>query len=194
MRALLAAAFVLVPLVEIWFLIQVGQVIGGWQTVVLLLVMSALGAWLVRREGRRTWTALQTALQTGRMPARELADAALVLVGGTLLLTPGFLTDLVGALVILPLTRPLARRLLGWFLARRVARGMGGAVRGRSAYGPSLDPFDLTGGAGRRRPTDPTGRGPRPGSAGRPGGRRGAAPGQGEVIPGEVVDRDEPTP
>ena len=88
-------------------------------TVLLLLVESALGAWLVKREGRRAWTALRFALRTGRLPARELADAALVLVGGTLLLTPGFVTDVAGFFLILPVTRPLARRLLGWLAARR---------------------------------------------------------------------------
>ena len=75
----------------------------------LLVLESLLGAWFVRREGSRAWAALTTALNTGRMPSRELADAALVLVGGTLLLTPGFITDVVGFFFILPLTRPLAR-------------------------------------------------------------------------------------
>ncbi len=87
----------LVPILEIAAIIAVGKVIGGWQTLVLLVLESLLGAWLVRREGARAWAALTTALNTGRMPSRQLADAALVLVGGTLLLTPGFLTDIVGS-------------------------------------------------------------------------------------------------
>src|ERR687885_332623 len=86
----LAVLLVVVPIVEIAVLVAVGRVIGTWQTVLLLLVESALGAWLVRREGARAWTALASALRTGRMPSRELTDAALVLVGvlvgGTLLL------------------------------------------------------------------------------------------------------------
>ena len=98
-----------VPILEIATIIAVGRVIGGWQALVLLLVESALGAWLVRREGARAWKALTTALNTGQMPSRQLADAALVLVGGTLLLAPGFLTDLVGFFFILPFTRPIAR-------------------------------------------------------------------------------------
>ena len=77
-----------------------------------------IGTWLVRREGGRAWQALTTALQTGRMPRRELADGALILIGGTLMLAPGFVTDAVGVLLILPVTRPVARRLL----ARAVAR------------------------------------------------------------------------
>jgi UPF0716 protein FxsA len=119
----LAIAFALllvVPTVEIAAIIGVGKVIGAWPTVLLLLVESALGAWLVRREGGRAWRALDDALRTGRMPSRQLADAALVLVGGTLLLTPGFVTDLVGFFFILPLTRPIARRLLEAAVARRL--------------------------------------------------------------------------
>jgi UPF0716 protein FxsA len=96
--------------------------------VFVLLLESALGAWLVRREGARAWEALTTALRTGRMPSRELADAALVLVGGTLLLAPGFLTDVVGFALILPVTRPIARRLLEAVVARRL---LGGSFRGR---------------------------------------------------------------
>ena len=125
----LAVVFVLllvVPILEIATIIAVGKVIGGWQTLVLLLLESALGAWLVRREGARAWQALVTALNTGQMPSRQLADAALVLVGGTLLLAPGFLTDVVGFFLILPASRPLARRALEAVVARRLLRGWGG--------------------------------------------------------------------
>ncbi|MEV0199622.1 FxsA family protein [Nonomuraea sp. NPDC050691] len=122
MRLLLFLAFLVVPVLEIWLLIQVGSVIGGWPTVALLIADSLLGAWLVRREGRRAWRALQEALGSGRMPDRELADGALVLVGGALLLTPGFFTDIAGFLCVLPFTRPLMRRLGAWFFDRRVKR------------------------------------------------------------------------
>ena len=117
---LLFVAFVVVPLVEIYVLIQVGHVIGAWWTILLLVLDSILGTWLIRREGGRTWQALRLALSTGRMPARELADGALILVGGTLMLTPGFVTDALGILLILPVTRPLARRLLTQVVARRL--------------------------------------------------------------------------
>jgi UPF0716 protein FxsA len=115
----LVLAFLVVPVVEIYVIVQVGQQIGALPTVVLLLVESALGAWIVRHEGRRAWQALQVAVTGGQLPSRELADAALVLVGGTLLLTPGFVTDIFGFFLILPFTRPIARRLLTGFLARR---------------------------------------------------------------------------
>ena len=118
----LAVAFIGVPLIEIYVLIQIGDVIGGWWTLALLVLASVIGTWLVRREGGRAWRALTTALQTGRMPHRELADGALILVGGTLMLTPGFVTDAVGVLLILPVTRPVARRLLAQAVARRLLR------------------------------------------------------------------------
>src|SRR3954454_22969702 len=108
----IVVAFVVVPIVEIYVLIQVGQVIGPWWTILLLILDSILGGWLIRHEGRRAWLALTTALNSGRMPAKELADGALILFGGTLMISPGFVTDALGIVLILPLTRPLARRLL----------------------------------------------------------------------------------
>lgn len=116
-----------VPVLEVWLLIQVGQLIGVLPTVAVLVAEAVLGAWLMRREGGRAYRALNEAFGTGRMPTRELSDAALVLVGGVLLVLPGFATDIIGLFCLLPLTRPLARRLLGWLVARRLAR-LGGAL------------------------------------------------------------------
>lgn len=121
-----ALALLVVPVIEIYVIIQVGQVIGGWPTVGLLLVESALGAWLIKREGRRAWNALRSSMETARMPGKELADAALILVGGTLLLTPGFVTDIFGFFFVLPFTRPLARKVLAGFLGRRIVAQLGG--------------------------------------------------------------------
>jgi UPF0716 protein FxsA len=117
---LVFVAFLVIPIIEIYVLIQVGQVIGGWWTVLLLVADSIFGSWLLKREGVRAWRALQTALSDGRMPARELADAALIVFGGTLMITPGFVTDVFGLVAILPFTRPFARRLLTAFVARRI--------------------------------------------------------------------------
>jgi UPF0716 protein FxsA len=117
---LLLVAFVAVPIVEIYVLIQVGQVIGPWWTILLLIADSILGTWLIRREGGRAWRALRAALDSGRMPASELADGALILIGGTLMLTPGFVTDAFGILLILPFTRPVFRRLLAGIVTRRL--------------------------------------------------------------------------
>jgi UPF0716 protein FxsA len=112
--------FVVLPIVEIYVIIQVGRVIGAWWTVILLVADAILGAWLVKREGRRAWQALQETIGTGRMPTKQLADGALVLVGGTLMIAPGFVTDVFGFLCVLPFTRPLMRRLLTAYLAKRV--------------------------------------------------------------------------
>ena len=122
-RLTLVALFVGMPLLEIFVLIQVGQVIGPWWTILLLIVGSVVGSWLIRREGGRAWRALTSALNSGRMPARELADGALILIGGTLMLSPGFVTDAMGLVLILPLTRPLARRLLTQVITRRLLAG-----------------------------------------------------------------------
>jgi UPF0716 protein FxsA len=132
----LAALFVVVQIIEIWLLIQVGQAIGGWQTLLLLVLDSLLGAWLLRREGRRTWRAFRLALDERRVPAREVADGVLVIIGGTLLITPGFLSDIVGLLFLLPPTRAAIRPVLTRLFARRL--GVGGLVartgsRGRPA-------------------------------------------------------------
>ena len=141
--AALFVAFVVVPLVEIYVLIQVGQVIGAWWTILLLILDSLLGSWLIKREGGRAWQSLRTALQTGRMPARELADGALILVGGTLMLSPGFVTDAMGIVLILPFTRPAARRLLTRVVARRLlspnARRPGPGSGGSVVQGEVVD-------------------------------------------------------
>jgi UPF0716 protein FxsA len=136
-RPALAAAFVVVPLVEIWAILQVGQLVGPWWTIVLLVLDSLVGAWLIKREGGRAWQALRQALQNGRMPARELADGALILIGGTLMLSPGFVLDVAGILLILPFTRPVARRLLTSVVERRlVVAPAFGAPFGGAGFGP----------------------------------------------------------
>ncbi len=139
---LLLVAFVVVPLTEIFVIVQIGQVIGAWWTILLLVVDSLIGAWLVKREGARAWHALRTALQQHRMPTRELADGMLILVGGTLMLTPGFVTDVFGILLILPVTRPVGRRLLADLIGRRLvgATFPGGATGADTQQRPGPGP------------------------------------------------------
>lgn len=122
---LLFLAFVVMPILEIVVLIQVGQVIGPWWTILLLVLDSILGAWLIKREGRRAWLALREQVETGRLPTRELADGALVVLGGAFMLSPGFVTDALGILLILPVTRPLFRRLLTSYAVHQVAKRTG---------------------------------------------------------------------
>lgn len=111
---------VLVPVIEIAVLVAVGKTIGlGW-TILALLLLTVLGTWLMRREGARTWKALREASRTGSMPSREIADGALVLIGGAFLLLPGFVSDVIGLFFVLPFTRVFARRILEAFVASRV--------------------------------------------------------------------------
>ncbi|KRF17200.1 exlusion protein FxsA [Nocardioides sp. Soil797] len=117
---LLAILFLGIPLLELYVLIQVGQVIGvGW-TILLLIADSIFGGWLIKHEGARAFRALNTALASGRMPAKELADGILILAGGILMLSPGFVLDVVGLVLILPFTRPVARKALSSFIAARM--------------------------------------------------------------------------
>jgi UPF0716 protein FxsA len=128
MGAFLVVVFIVMPLVELYVLVQVGQAIGVLPTIGLLLVVSFLGAWLVKREGLRTWRAFRAAMAEGRVPGRETADGALVILGGALLLAPGFVTDVLGALCVLPPTRSLLRKA---FLAAGTRRFLGPAPAGR---------------------------------------------------------------
>lgn len=123
------ALFVLVPILELYIIIQVGQAIGVLPTIGLLILDSVLGSLLMRAQGRAVWRRFNTAIAAGRPPAREVLDGAFVLVGGALLLTPGFTTDLVGLLLLLPPTRRVLQRLLLRAGLRRVvvARPGGGA-------------------------------------------------------------------
>jgi len=118
--ALFGLAILVVPFVEIVILVRLGQAIGAGWTVLILIADAVLGAWLVRKEGRRAWEALLSAFSTGRMPGKELADAALILVGGALLITPGFVTDAIGLFCVVPATRPFARSLLARLVSQRV--------------------------------------------------------------------------
>jgi UPF0716 protein FxsA len=116
----LVLLFIAVPLAELAVIIQVGQAIGVWWTIGVLLADSILGAWLMRHQGRTTWRRFNAALQEGRVPTREVLDGALVIFGGALLLTPGFITDIFGLVLLIPPSRALVRVVL----ARRFASRM----------------------------------------------------------------------
>ena len=139
MRLLLVVVFIAVPLIELGIIIQVGELIGAAPTILLLLAVSLAGAWLVRREGTRAWSRFMDALHSGRVPGEEVLEGALVLFGGALLLTPGFATDALGLLLMVPPVRTLVaatlRRRLG---ARFTVASLGGT--------------------GARRPPQPRGR------------------------------------
>lgn len=109
---LLFLAFLLVPLLELAVIIQVGEVIGTWWTILLLVADSIVGAVIVKREGAKAWRDFRLALSERRWPGNEVVNGALILFGGALLLTPGFVTDAVGLLCVLPPSRMLIARTL----------------------------------------------------------------------------------
>lgn len=113
---------ILWPIAELFVAIQVAGVIGVLLTVLLLIASWPVGLWLVRAEGRIAWRRLRAASATGRPPGREVLDGALILVGGSLFIIPGFITDIVGLLLLLPPTRSLARVSLVRNLQSRFVR------------------------------------------------------------------------
>ena len=127
--AILVALFIVVPIVELYVIIQVGQWIGVVPTLLLLLADAVLGSLLLRHQGRGAWRRFNAALAERRFPAREVADGVMIAVGGTLLLTPGFVTDIFGLLLLIPPSRALVRRMLRSFFGRRflVLGGLGGS-------------------------------------------------------------------
>ena len=121
--------FIAVPVIELWLILQVGEMIGVMPTILLLLLDSLLGAWLVKSQGGAVWRNFRAAVDAGRIPANEAVDGFLVIMGGTLLLVPGFLSDIVGILLIAPPTRKLLRgRVVKFGMGRTRATFMGGFV------------------------------------------------------------------
>src|SRR3954471_9129410 len=143
MLVLLIVLFIVVPIVELFVIIQVGEAIGVLPTIALLIADSVLGSMLMRSQGRTAWRRFNAALAEGRMPHREVLDGALVIFGGALLLTPGFLTDILGAILLLPPTRALVRGVVAPRVLPRVGRSSCGGTGGAPGNG----------GARRRPPT-----------------------------------------
>ena len=127
--AILALLFFVVPIVELAVIIQVGSAIGVLNTVGLLILSGVLGAFLMKREGLGVLRRMQATAAAGRVPGRELVDAFLILFGGALMLTPGFLTDLLGMSLLLPPVRSVVRGVLRRrFGARIVGSGRGPVI------------------------------------------------------------------
>jgi UPF0716 protein FxsA len=146
---LLVLIFIVVPIAELYVIIQVGGAIGLIPTLVLLLADALLGSMLLRHQGRAAWIQFNRALAENRLPHKEVFDGILVIFGGALLITPGFLTDILGLFLLIPPTRAIVRGISSRIVRRRMAMGtMWTAVR--------------TAGSTRRRPT-PEGTNPTPG-------------------------------
>jgi UPF0716 protein FxsA len=119
----LVVIFILVPIAELYVIIQVGGAIGTGPTIGLLLLDALVGSMLLRHQGRAAWVRFNRALAEGRVPHKEVFDGVLVIMGGALLITPGFLTDILGLILLIPPTRALVRAMSGRFVRRRLALG-----------------------------------------------------------------------
>lgn len=127
--------FLLVPFVEIYLLLQIGDIIGVWSTIFLVVFTAVLGAWLLRQQGFATWQRFQTSLAQGVVPAFEMIEGPILLVGGALLLTPGFFTDVLGFACLIP----QARRKLAQYIIENHMLQNGGPFREQSAENDVLE-------------------------------------------------------
>jgi UPF0716 protein FxsA len=128
-----ALLFLVVPLVELYVIVQAAQAFGIGETIVVLVLMSVVGAWLVKQQGVSVWRRFNDTMRQGRVPHREIVDGALILFAGALLLTPGFLSDILGLFLLFPPTRALVRTVvIGRFAAVSVIDVATTRVTGRS--------------------------------------------------------------
>jgi UPF0716 protein FxsA len=124
--------FVAVPLLELYVIIEVvGPALGAPLTIALLAADSLAGAWLMKSQGRAVWQRFNETMRAGQIPHREIVDGVLVIFGGAFLITPGFITDIFGILLLLPPSRAVIRRLVAARLGRRVVVGVTGSRRPR---------------------------------------------------------------
>lgn len=153
-----------IPVAELYVIVETSQAIGFLQTLGLLIAISAAGAYLLRYQGMATWRRLQATMQRGEIPTKEVTDGALIAVGGALLLTPGFITDAVGLLLLLPPThaavKGFARGVFGRMAQKRtrvtVRTSAGGPVHDTTAR-PSEPAEDKTSRPSLREPDDEDG-------------------------------------
>ncbi len=115
--------FTLVPIVELWLLIEIGSAIGAIPTIAVVLITGGLGAWLARREGVRAMVEINASMARGEMPAGALLDGFTIFAGGALLLTPGVLTDFVGIALLAPPSRAVIQRWILAWVKRRIDLG-----------------------------------------------------------------------
>ena len=143
MPIFLIVLFIVVPIAELYVIIQVGQAIGIWPTLALLLADALLGSFLLKHQGRGAWLRFNEALAQRRFPGKEVVDGLLIVIGGTLLLAPGFLTDIAGLILLIPPTRAIVRRILHRFtIGRFTIMGVGVPGGGSFGSGPAPGPQD----------------------------------------------------
>jgi UPF0716 protein FxsA len=138
---LLIVVFIVVPLAELYVILKVGDSIGWLPTLAILVIDSLLGSVLLRTQGRTVWRRFNAAVNEGRIPHREVMDGVLVIFGGAFLITPGFITDVLGLVLLIPPTRTVIRGILQRRLGRRIMVGVADQARRRP---PGAD-FDVEG-------------------------------------------------
>lgn len=131
MFRLIIALLIGIPIVELVLLFALGHVIGGWTTVALLILSGVLGVYFAKREGRKVLEYAKFEWSQGQLPTRHLMDAICIFLGGILLITPGFLTDIVGFLLVFPYTRPIFKALLFAWISRMISKGNMHIIRRR---------------------------------------------------------------
>jgi UPF0716 protein FxsA len=144
MVLVLMLAFLVVPIAELAVIIAVGRSLGVFETIFLLIAISVVGAWLVKHQGLSILRRIQTQLSAGRLPTKDLVDGGLVMFAGALMLTPGFLTDVLAVLLLLTPTRVPIRALLMKRFARRIETGRHEWVSRRGRQTVIIDTVDLT--------------------------------------------------
>lgn len=115
--------FTVVPIIELYLIIEIGGEIGALNTIIIIIATALLGSYLAKREGFIVLRKIQSALNEGRMPGKELIDGLLILIGGFTLLTPGFLTDLLGLSLLFPVTRAIYTNIAGKIIRHKVETG-----------------------------------------------------------------------
>ena len=130
----LVLIFIAVPLLDLVVLLRIGQVLSFWPTVCLVILTGIVGATLAKHQGLRTVAEINSELSAGRMPTSQLADGALILLAGAVLITPGFLTDLFGLLLLFAPFRRLFKKALTRYFKSRIVMTAG--------PGPALDPLN----------------------------------------------------
>ncbi len=135
--------FLLIPIIEIYFLIKVGEVIGAWPTIFLVVLTAVIGAALLRQQGLSTLARLQNNISQGKIPAQEMVEAVMLAVGGALLMTPGFVTDTIGFLCLLPFSRKFIAANIIKRSAMTLNARMGGFAQGASRGSPFESDADI---------------------------------------------------
>ncbi len=125
--------FLVIPIIEIFFLIKVGEIIGIWWTILLVVLTAVIGAGLLRQQGLSTLARFQQNMGQGKLPAQEMVEGILLAVGGALLMTPGFVTDTLGFLCLLPFSRKFIAANIIKRSAISMSARMGGFSQGSNS-------------------------------------------------------------